>query len=278
MYLNFDTNRIMQLMMDFNKLTGLRISFWDVDLNERFKYPLHGSKFCDRLKEDKKAFDKCNECDRTGCKKAEETGKLYIYKCHIGLYEAVISVVEEKKLIGWMMIGQILFDSADTNQWEIVGKNCSQYSVNLEESKKLFMQIPHISSDKLEAAIRLMEMSSKYIYLSNMVKISHPSIVNRLVSYVKANISSSLTLIQISDFIGISKSYVNRIANEELGMSIFKYIKRERIYLSKKLLIESDMPISLIAETIGMPSANYFSRLFKKEEGISPTEFRNKNI
>ena len=59
-------------------------------------------------------------------------------------------------------------------------------------------------------------------------------------------------------------------------MSIIDYINKTRIENSKRLLLETDYHISVIAEKVGIADYNYFSRVFRKYEGISPTEYRSR--
>ncbi|MDV4744436.1 helix-turn-helix domain-containing protein [Enterococcus faecium] len=61
---------------------------------------------------------------------------------------------------------------------------------------------------------------------------------------------------------------------EEIGVSPKKYLTNLKINKAKKLLTESDDPINLIAGSVGFADALSFSKFFRKELGLSPTEFR----
>ena len=61
-------------------------------------------------------------------------------------------------------------------------------------------------------------------------------------------------------------------------MSIGSLIKRRRIEKAKELLMQTDDAIASIAENVGMPDYNYFSKVFKAETGLTPTGYRKSNM
>lgn len=82
------------------------------------------------------------------------------------------------------------------------------------------------------------------------------------------------SLDELSERFFINKFYLTRIFKEQFGISINSYITSLRITHAKQLLRFTNMSTSEIAESCGMPDANYFSRIFKKVEGITPGQFR----
>ncbi|MEY8330545.1 AraC family transcriptional regulator [Lachnospiraceae bacterium 48-33] len=72
----------------------------------------------------------------------------------------------------------------------------------------------------------------------------------------------------------INKYYLLRLFKEQYGFTINDYIIWLRITKSKQLLRFSDMTVEQIAYECGINSPNYFARMFKKIEEISPAEYR----
>lgn len=68
--------------------------------------------------------------------------------------------------------------------------------------------------------------------------------------------------------------HLHRIFPEETGMRIGEYLTHLRIEKAKSLLMHTDIPNSSIATRIGISSQQYFCRMFKKETGLSPQEYR----
>ena len=92
--------------------------------------------------------------------------------------------------------------------------------------------------------------------------------------YLDQNYREKITLDQLSEQFFINKFYLTRIFKEQFGLSVTNYLLQTRITHAKQLLRFTDLSIEKIGQECGMHDANYFSRMFKKVEGISPGEFR----
>lgn len=92
--------------------------------------------------------------------------------------------------------------------------------------------------------------------------------------YLDLHYTEPLKLDQLSERFFINKFYLTRIFKEQFGIPINAYLLSLRITHAKTLLRFSDLPIEKIGLECGMKDANYFSRMFKKIEGISPGEYR----
>ncbi len=102
---------------------------------------------------------------------------------------------------------------------------------------------------------------------------------NRLIifkakQYVAENYQSSISLEEISNHLGLSASYFSRLFSEETGDNFIGYLTGIRIEKAKELLIRTNKKIYEISYMIGYENSNYFSRVFKKETGISPYDYR----
>ena len=73
---------------------------------------------------------------------------------------------------------------------------------------------------------------------------------------------------------GFNPSYFSRTFKEETGKKFIEYLTDLRMQESQKLLSETDLPISRIAEMAGYRDDKYFSRAFKKYSGLKPKEYR----
>ena len=73
---------------------------------------------------------------------------------------------------------------------------------------------------------------------------------------------------------GISENYLSRLVKKATGRSVGAWIDIVRIQRAKRLLTETREPVSDIAAAVGIDDQSYFSRLFKKETGLTPSAFR----
>lgn len=99
--------------------------------------------------------------------------------------------------------------------------------------------------------------------------------VERARQYIEEHYSeSNLSLSAISEFLGISQSYMSTQFKKETGTNFIEYLNRYRIERSKLLLQMTEMTIEEVGFKTGFSSAKNFIRVFKKYEEISPGTFR----
>lgn len=84
----------------------------------------------------------------------------------------------------------------------------------------------------------------------------------------------TISVKQLADDAHLSIGYFCKVFKKSTKMSPQQYINSLKLQKAKDLLLQTDFPIWKIAEDSGYPDQNYFSRHFKKETGISPSEFR----
>lgn len=92
--------------------------------------------------------------------------------------------------------------------------------------------------------------------------------------YLDAHFTERITLDALADRFYINKFYLTRVFKEQFGQSITNYLLQLRITQAKRMLRFTDHSIEAVAAECGLQDANYFSRLFKKIEGITPGEYR----
>lgn len=93
-------------------------------------------------------------------------------------------------------------------------------------------------------------------------------------AYLDEHYTERISLDDLSNHFFINKYYLTRIFKETYGSTINIYILSKRITRAKQLLRFSEMTMDEIGAAVGMGDANYFSRAFRKVEGVSPSEYR----
>ena len=73
----------------------------------------------------------------------------------------------------------------------------------------------------------------------------------------------------------MSRSYLSKLFKDETGYSLFSYINHVRIEKSKELLLNDTISLVDVAGLCGFEDQSYFTKVFKKETGISPKRFRD---
>ena len=93
--------------------------------------------------------------------------------------------------------------------------------------------------------------------------------------YIEVNYRSPITVETIAENFHFSTSYISRIFRKYHGIPPFQYLLSLRMEEAKQLIMNNDdLNISLIAEMVGYSDPHYFSRIFRKTTGMSPSEFK----
>ena len=80
----------------------------------------------------------------------------------------------------------------------------------------------------------------------------------------------------ISNLVGVSVQYFSKIFKEEVGCNYVDWLNSLRINRAKELMESTQMTIKEVGFQVGYNDPNYFSRIFKRYEGIAPTEYVNR--
>jgi transcriptional regulator GlxA family with amidase domain len=91
------------------------------------------------------------------------------------------------------------------------------------------------------------------------------------------NFVNQLTRQEIAEAVGVSKNYLSEIFRHELGLSPWDYLTRLRLQKAKELLCSTGDSITTVAAQTGFDDSAYFSRVFRKNTGMSPQEYRQES-
>lgn len=130
-------------------------------------------------------------------------------------------------------------------------------------------------NEKLASLLTLLMEESRSFEGGNPVAYGKRN-MTEIRAFLDEHYTEKVSLDELSVRFYINKFYLTRLFKEQFGVPISTYLLSKRITRAKELLRFTDNSIEKIALECGMNDANYFSRMFKKVEGISPGEYRKK--
>ena len=95
--------------------------------------------------------------------------------------------------------------------------------------------------------------------------------------YINEHFAEELYLDKIAELFGVNSKYLSRLIKEQIGINFNKYVMGVRISKATEMLKNTSMSITEIMEKTGFNSRNTFIRVFKKFEGLTPSEYKNLN-
>ena len=99
-------------------------------------------------------------------------------------------------------------------------------------------------------------------------------IVEQAIHYMRENIENRITMAEVLRYVGYSQSHFSTVFKKKTGMSPLSYFNRLKVEHACKLLKTTDLKVNMICYKVGIEDPLYFSRLFSKVMGMSPTDYR----
>ncbi len=100
--------------------------------------------------------------------------------------------------------------------------------------------------------------------------------VGKIIRHIHKHIKEPISLATIAARFYLSESYIARIFKSELGETVGSYILKQKINLACALLVNTDMSVSEVAEEVGFSTPYYFSTVFSRHTGVSPSAYRRR--
>ena len=101
------------------------------------------------------------------------------------------------------------------------------------------------------------------------------SIIDEIKFYFDINYAENLKLKDVADYFGIHQNYLTRAFHEKFGISPKKYLLQLKFKKAARLLATTQLPVSIISNSLGFEDQLAFSRTFKKFYNVSPTDYRS---
>ena len=182
----------------------------------------------------------------------------------------------------------MLEESRFIKSWRILDEPILIYNnEDLVNIQMKILRLSHSNDPFKEIHIKLLlkELVLCVLKMQNIMMLNKNSFHNNnntpfaaIVNYIRQNIHSEIQIEDLLKISSMSKSSFYRAFVGELGISPYQLIISERLKIGKKLLLEEKLSVKETAYEVGFSGANYFIRLFKKYEGITPKQFVNKQL
>ena len=272
-----DVENMQDLLRHFYIATRVRVAIFDLGFNEIVSWPIQQTPLCQLLKSTKIGKARCRTCDLSAQHQIRQNvDGNYIYMCHAGLFDAIAPIMDDRRIIGYMMVGQCVPSDTSINKaWEY-SLVCCEDITDISPIKKEYYELPRLTKMQMESCVQIMNACALYISYKKYLNPGHDEIFAKIQSYINSRLTENLSVDTICSQLLLSRNLLFSTVKKETGMTPGQYVQAKRLERAQELLRGQEHSIAEIAELCGISDYNYFSRVFKKEFGVSPREYRKK--
>lgn len=279
MILYADKEQLLKVFRSLYTLTKLKIGLFDCNRNLVLSYPEGNGSFCELIRRNEEQNLRCVLSDKMGFDKVEKDNlEYYAYTCHAGLNEIVVPLRKNGSILGYFMFGQMLSRNADAKRNELINK----YDYITNDHNELVKAVNEITINNdpngIDAAIEIIKICFEYLSNNKIIFSEKSTFKNSLDEYIQKHIPEKIAVEDMCAYFGMKRTSFYTYTKEVLGESIMTYIRKARIEMAKKLLLESDISLQEISEATGFEDYNYFLRSFKRETGYTCISYRKNQV
>lgn len=264
----------------FKELTGLGIIYIDIKNNPLLptaQYPPLFNALV-RLKEEEKFLKPIEQA----CLAVKDSKEQKVFDC-CSLFEVAVPIIANSDIIGIALTTPARDKSSPEIPDTLSGKEKNSGLV------KIWQQLPAIEKEALENWSRMLFYLLNYIFkqeydfmvLSETEKHATRTeeVLHKAIAFINENYHRrDISLELVATEVYLSHYYFSHLFKRELKTTFIDYLTKVRLEAAKKLLKSLNLNVNQIAYAIGYQDPNYFSKVFKRNLGISPLEYRQRIV
>lgn len=267
----------------FTEATGLPLTLRPV---EAWQPVHHGRKnenpFCALIAKDAHSCAACLEAQQklVGGNGAEDSKSM---TCFAGLCDTAVPVQVDNQIIGYLQTGQVLLKKPTKAQFARTAKQLVGWGmkVDLRQLEEAYFHSHVINAEQYKAMVRLLTIFAKHLSMvCNQILIqqqnAEPPKITKAKEYINERQAEDISLTEVARAVNTSSFYFCKMFKKSTGINFTDYVARVRIEKAKNLLLNPNLRVSEVAYEVGFQSLTHFNRVFRKQCGISPTEYRLK--
>lgn len=121
----------------------------------------------------------------------------------------------------------------------------------------------------------LVELAEEFLFQKQEQEKKLPAPVFDTVQWIESHFDQPLTVEDLAVKFNYHPAYLTTLFKKYTGMPLLAYLRRTRIQAAKNLLLNKSLRVCQIAPMCGFPDEKHFMKVFKKQEGVTPTQYRN---
>ena len=271
----FHKKELLVLLQDFYCLTGLRAVVFDSFGMEVLSYPPELPAYCRLIRSVPNGKTGCYLCDQAACRKATRQKQTVIYPCHAGLIEVITPIQINDAVVGFLLLSHIVQGADEQGEWDYAQKCCGAYKVDADALREAYNALPRTPYPVLKSASDLMSLAAAALYQKGLTRLATDSMQEKLSRYLAGHLHEELTSEALCQALSISRTGLYYLSRQTYGCGIHEQITRLRVQRAMRLLGDTSLSNAQVGQQVGFPDDNYFYRVFRKQTGLTPRQYRD---
>lgn len=275
MNVEFNTEKLEQALNAFYRLTKVTITLFDCNLVPVCSVG-EWQNYCLAIGESEERLAICEACNKSNAKKSEKSEEPWIYPCHAGIAEGVVPFRIGEQIVAYLMIGK--FRDADKiySSEGLVQSAAERYRLETEKMLSAYYELPLLDKNALDSIITIFKALICYIRDQGAIRTGTP-LSQDIEKYINVHFRERITIKSLCLEFGLNRSSLCALIKQNFNETLLDHIRNKRIQHAKYLLANTDMPLQEIINDTGIQSYQYFYKVFRKETGMSPEQYRKQN-
>lgn len=263
--------------ISFHDLCG--ITYFVRELNLPIKLRSHHSEYCAAVK-GSPSGQECVRCKYVTNYLARKRKKAFTGICHAGVWDLIYPVFFEKVFLGSIFLGaarQRKHAKADSHTTQYNQLPAAPADIQpLEQQARLVAEV-------IICCLRSHGISASFLHKLRKQR-QKPDVepmhwlVGETIKLIEAHFNEQLSLSSIGKELKVRPQYLCRLFSRQQGMSVTQFIHLIRVRRSKELLLTGQYNVTEVATRVGFDDPSYFTRVFHKLEGKSPSHFVSSHV
>jgi AraC-like DNA-binding protein len=237
--------------------------------------------FCAALQQLPAGRALCAMCDQSRFLEARHSAISLRYRCHAGLNEFIVPVIRNGEMVALIQCGQVHDRPPTAAQWRIARQDLVKAGIPSGPMRALFQRNRVLTHERQEDLLNLLELiASRLAHADEQRLLAEPGRtkmqLGRAVTFIEVHLGERLSLAAIARAAGLSTRSLVRLFRKEARTSVVEFILRRRIARARDLLRNTDRSCAEIAFEAGFGSVQHFNRIFRRQEGLAPGQWRHR--
>ncbi len=267
-----DFQRLGRLLNNLYLCTGIKFAMMDENAREVYTSSFQ-TPFCHLIAQENGGYQRCVACDDRALTDVRNHQIKKKYLCHAGLYELAMPVTENGKTVAVILCGQILDDAPREEQWKRVSGLCEWYPDH-EALHQAFLHLKRVSAQQMAACMEIVQSCISEVRLYSLHATNQRDDALLLQNFIDTHFDQPLTTDTLCRALNVGKTKLYELCAERFQQTPMELVASRRVEAACDLLLTSGQSVRYIAQTVGVPDENYFTKVFKKQTGMTPSAFR----